>query len=157
MQWSFFRITVTGGEEALELNKFLRTVLVLNVHREFVSQGDGSFWAIAVEYLPATGTSAGRGSEGNGKTDFRAILSPADFTLFARLREWRKAAANSEAVPVYTIFTNEQLAEMARRRCSSKAALGEIDGIGAGRIEKYGEAVLELIAAAGGDSSGKPL
>ncbi|MEI6206877.1 MAG: HRDC domain-containing protein [Desulfuromonadales bacterium] len=145
MQWAFYRIPVIGGAESDELNRFLRSVRVLTVHREFVDQGDASFWALAVEYLPAA-DSGHRSARGiSSKTDFKALLPPEDFALFARLREWRKQAANTEAVPVYTIFTNEQLAEMSRRRPSSVSALGEIDGIGQGRIEKYGKVVLEVI------------
>ena len=49
MQWAFFRIPVTGGEEGDSLNRFLRSVRVLNLHREFVGQGDASYWAVAVE------------------------------------------------------------------------------------------------------------
>ncbi|OQX16461.1 MAG: hypothetical protein BWK76_11595 [Desulfobulbaceae bacterium A2] len=45
--------------------------------------------------------------------------------MFARLREWRKARAEAEAVPVYTIFTNDQLAEIVRLRCSTQAAWGK--------------------------------
>jgi len=145
MQWSFFRIPVTGGAASEELNRFLRSVRVLTVHREFVGQGDPSYWALAVEYLPATDSTQlvmrGVGS----KTDFKALLPPEDFALFARLREWRKQMAFAEALPVYAIFTNEQLAEMARRRCTSAAALREIDGIGQGRLDKYGSAVIEVI------------
>jgi hypothetical protein len=51
MQWAFYRIPVTGGDESADLNRFLRSVRVLTVHREFVGQGDASFWALAVEYL----------------------------------------------------------------------------------------------------------
>lgn len=145
MQWAFYRIPVTGSVEATELNRFLRTVRVLNCHREFVANGDASYWAMAVEYLPALENAARPGREAGAKVDFKAVLPPEDFALFARLREWRKALANSEAVPVYTIFTNEQLAEMSRRRCSSLATLAEIEGVGQGRTEKYGRAVLDVI------------
>ena len=146
MQWSFLRIPVIGGDEAEELNRFLRSVRVLNVHREFVSHGDASFWAVAVEYLPGEAGSRGKREAGAERVDFRAVLSPEDFSLFARLREWRKEVGVAEGVPVYTIFTNEQLAEMARRRPSTRTALAEVDGIGKGRIEKYGEAVLGVVA-----------
>ena len=118
MQWSFYRIPVAGGDAAGEFNHFLRTVRVLTVHREFVSQGESSFWAMAVEYLPSAGTSPVSKKEPPVKSnvDFKSVLAPDDFTLYARLREWRKETGHTEAVPVYTIFTNEQLAEMARRR-----------------------------------------
>ena len=145
MQWSFYRIPVTGGAASEELNRFLRSVRVLTVHREFVGQGDASYWALAVEYLPATDSTQPVMRGISSKTDFKALLPPEDFALFARLREWRKQIANTEALPVYAIFTNEQLAEMARRRCTSPAALREIDGIGQGRLDKYGRAVMEVI------------
>lgn len=152
MQWTFFRIPTIGGVEVEELNRFLRSVRVLNVHREFVGQGDASYWALAVEYLPGeAGSRARRETAGAEKVDFKAILSPDDFSLFARLREWRKQTGASEAVPVYTIFTNEQLAELARRRPASRAKIAEIEGIGKGRIDKYGEAVITIV---GGFSDG---
>jgi superfamily II DNA helicase RecQ len=51
--------------------------------------------------------------------------------------------AEKEGVPVYVVFTNEQLAEMVKKKVSSKAALKEIEGVGEARVEKYGDAVLE--------------
>ena len=150
MQLAFFRIPVNGGAEAEELNCFLRTVRLLNVHREFVAQGDASFWAVAIEHLVGDKpTTLLRNSDRSGavtaKVDFKNILSPEDFTVFARLREWRKQTATTEAVPVYTIFTNEQLAEMAKRRCATLSSLGDIEGVGKGRLDKYGCAVVTII------------
>ena len=46
-------------------------------------------------------------------------------------------------MPVYVVFSNEQLAAMVRQRVASKAALKEIEGLGDARVEKYGAAVLE--------------
>ena len=147
MQWAFFRIPVTGDALAEELNRFLRSVRVLVVHREFVAQGDASFWALAVEYQASEAAVASHSSrrDSDRRVDYKSVLSADDFTLFARLREWRKEQANTDAVPVYTIFTNDQLAEIAKRRCSTVAALGEIDGVGQGRIEKYGQMVLAML------------
>ena len=58
--------------------------------------------------------------------------------MFARLREIRKEIAQADAVPVYTVFTNEQLAQMVQARATTKAALEKIAGVGDARIEKYG-------------------
>lgn len=158
MQWAFYRIPVTGSDQAIELNRFLRTVRVLNCHREFVANGDASFWAMAVEYMPPVEAAARPARDAVAtKVDYKTVLPPEDFALFARLREWRKVLANSEAVPVYTIFTNEQLSEMARRRCSSLAALTEIDGIGQGRLDKFGRAALEVIGGFGNGAGEGPV
>ncbi len=62
------------------------------------------------------------------------------------LREWRKTVATNDAVPVYTIFTNEQLAEIAKKKVLSKSELNEVAGVGPGRLEKYGDSIIELIA-----------
>ncbi len=146
MQYKFFRISVNNSSEAeAELNRFLRGPRILAVHREFVTQGESSFWAVAVEYLfgepPLEKTNPRR----REKIDYKEVLEPGDFAVYARLRDWRKQTGDAEAVPVYTILTNEQMAEIARRRCSSLAALGEISGIGAGRLEKYGQQILDLL------------
>ncbi len=49
---------------------------------------------------------------------------------------------------MYTIFTNEQLAKIVENRVTSKAGLLEIDGVGEGKISKYGLAVLKVVQAA---------
>jgi superfamily II DNA helicase RecQ len=53
--------------------------------------------------------------------------------------------AEKEGVPVYTVLTNEQLAQMVQKKVSSKAGLKEIEGVGEARVEKYGEAVLRVL------------
>ena len=50
--------------------------------------------------------------------------------MFARLRQVRKEMAQAEAVPVYTVFTNEQLAQMVQARATTRAALEKIAGVG---------------------------
>ena len=65
--------------------------------------------------------------------------------MFAKLRELRKEIAQAEAVPVYTIFTNEQLAQMVQSKVTTKTALEGIAGIGDARIEKYGTRILAFL------------
>lgn len=159
MQMAFFQIPAraeTGLQE--DLNRFLRTHRVLTVHREFVAQGDNSFWALAVEYLegPAPSSPGGHGAtraENKKRIDYKEVLSPADFALFAKLREWRKATAEKEGIPVYAIFTNEQLATIATSRPTSAAQLREAEGIGEAKAGKYGAGALEVIAGTGGSGS----
>ncbi len=130
-----------------EMNGFLRSHRVLTVTKEFVAEGENSFWTFCVEYLESSvGMSSGGGTVGKGpKVDYREVLNAAEFALFSRLRDFRKTAAEKEAVPVYAIFTNDQLAEMVKRKSKTKAALREIEGVGESRVEKHGEAVLALL------------
>ena len=66
--------------------------------------------------------------------------------VLSRLRDWRKAVAEKEGVPVYVVLTNEQLAQMVQKQVKSKAGLKEIEGVGDARVEKYGEALVQLLA-----------
>lgn len=107
------------------------------------------FWSFCVDYLEPTGNPpAGRLGGGKSKVGDREVLSPEDFPVFAKLRELRKAIAQQEAVPVYTLFTNEQLAQMVQTKAASKAALERIAGVGDARTEKYGPRLLEFLAQA---------
>jgi superfamily II DNA helicase RecQ len=142
MQLRFFTILVLGGEDAAdELNRFLAGHCVLAVDRQLVQNGGASVWAVCVSYEPA-GESRPPAAK-RGKVDYRAVLSEADFTLYARLR---KEIAETEGVPLCSLFTNEQMAEMVTRRVDSVTALREIPGVGEARVEKYGARFLEALA-----------
>lgn len=146
MHIDFFVIPVHGGEdESARLNSLLNSVRVLCVDREFVSDGTNSFWSICVQHQ-----SPGQRPAGIGKkppVDYKEVLSPEAFAIFARLRELRKSIAAEEAIPPYSIFTNEQLAQMVQRNVQTAAALQEIPGIGEARVSKYGSRFLPLIIA----------
>lgn len=150
LQYRFFTIPIKAVHEAeSELNHFLRTVRVITIHREFVTQGENSFWGMAVEYMengnPQTASSGIPGT-GRKNIDYREVLSPEDFAIFVKLREWRKVTAVQEAVPVYTLFTNEQIAKMAEARITQISELQKVSGIGDARVKKYGEAVTRIVA-----------
>ncbi len=148
MPYRFFVIPARdAGAAAAELNGFLRGRRVLSVDRRWVDQGSESFWSFCVDYLDSGEGSAVAGKNGGarGKVDYRDVLSPEDFAVFARLRQARKEIAQAEAAPVYTVFTNEQLAQMVRSRAATKAGLEKIAGVGDARIEKYGERMLEVL------------
>jgi ATP-dependent DNA helicase RecQ len=64
---------------------------------------------------------------------------------FARLRVWRLDTAKSHGVPPYVIFHDAHLAEIARRAPSDLDELREIPGVGAAKLERYGEDVLRAL------------
>jgi len=69
----------------------------------------------------------------------------ADPELVAALKAWRTEQARQQAVPPYVVFHDRTLLELAARRPGSLAELGEVGGIGAAKLERYGEALLELL------------
>jgi superfamily II DNA helicase RecQ len=146
MPFEFIQIPANGqGSAKEELNKLLRGGRIASVRKEFVPNGEDSFWAFCIEFLDGVlGTDKGR-SGSAPKVDYKEVLSAEDFAVFSKLRDLRKALAEKEAIPAYSIFTNEQLAAMVTGKVESQAALAKIEGIGAARIEKYGAAFLTVL------------
>ena len=149
MQFKLFSIPAMGDAEAEEeLNRFLRSHRAVSVQKELVVNGDTPCWCICVEYLLNSQLPEGKGG-GRSRVDYKEILSADDFAVFVRLRETRKELAGREAIPVYAVSTNEQLAEMAKSRATTLADLKKIDGFGDAKAEKYGETFLATIRLAG--------
>ena len=148
LQYKFFRVPVKSLEQwEDEINRFIRSVKVVHIERNFIDQGENSFWALAIEYLSGdVGSQAGMDTRKRAKVDYKELLSPEDFSVFVKLREWRKSVASHEGVPVYVIFTNEQLAQIAEKRVVTLADLEKIDGVGESRINKYGKDVIKIVS-----------
>ena len=148
MQLKCFTLPIKNSVEAeAEMNGFLRGHRILAVKKEFVADGENSFWTFCVEYLDGSAVAA-TGGRRAPKVDYKELLNPEEFQLFSQLRDWRKAVAGKEGVPVYAVLTNEQLAQVVQKNVQSKAGLKEVEGVGEARIAKYGEALLQLLAVA---------
>ena len=65
--------------------------------------------------------------------------------LFALLRQKRKELADEAGVPPYVIFSDKTLAEMAAYYPQSITSLLTISGMGQVKLQRYGEAFLEII------------
>ena len=89
-----------------------------------------------------------RGRErGDARTARVAIEVPsADRPLFEALRGLRTRLAREQGVPPYVIFHDATLREIARQRPQTPGDLALIGGIGAGKIERYGDEVLDVVA-----------
>ncbi|ETK31259.1 ATP-dependent DNA helicase [Microbispora sp. ATCC PTA-5024] len=80
----------------------------------------------------------------------RCATCPADYdeALLERLRAWRTGAAKEAKVPAYVVFTDVTLQAIAERVPTSEEDLLTIAGIGRVKLERYGDAVLELCRGA---------
>ncbi|MGA8549103.1 MAG: DNA helicase RecQ [Stellaceae bacterium] len=76
-----------------------------------------------------------------------ADLDPAGQELWEALRAWRLEEARRQELPPYVIFHDTTLIEVARRRPAALAVLAEIPGIGASKLDRYGTAVIAVVAA----------
>ncbi|WP_280485318.1 DNA helicase RecQ [Nocardia cyriacigeorgica] len=74
-------------------------------------------------------------------------LAPEDVALFEKLREWRAATAKEQGVPAYVVFHDATLRDIAARKPADLRGLGAVGGVGENKLAKYGEQVLEVLAA----------
>ncbi len=70
--------------------------------------------------------------------------------LAVALKTWRSATARATGVPAYVVFHDTTLAAVAEAKPRDRAALLALPGVGPVKVERYGEAVLSLVAAHGG-------
>ena len=74
---------------------------------------------------------------------------PADNPLFDTLRTLRRDLAKEGGVPPYVIFHDSVLRDMAARRPAGRAELALLSGIGARKLDLYGDKFLEAIRSFG--------
>jgi len=75
-------------------------------------------------------------------------LAAADQPLFEALRRLRAELAREQSVPAYVIFHDATLRAIAERRPQTLDALGSVSGVGAAKLERYGEQVLAALREA---------
>jgi ATP-dependent DNA helicase RecQ len=80
------------------------------------------------------------------ETNMAASGDPANAPLVAALKEWRLRV--SAGKPAYTVAHNRTLESIAATRPATLDQLAAIRGVGPAFIERYGEQVLTLLAAA---------
>lgn len=69
-----------------------------------------------------------------------------DEGLFEILRSWRAEVAQANSVPAFVVFTDTTLMAIAEDKPGNLRQLSQISGVGKSKLERYGEAVLELVA-----------
>ena len=83
----------------------------------------------------------------------RMLVSEEDAPLLAALKAKRRALAEAQRVPAYVIFNDRTLIEMAELRPATLDSLAGITGVGAKKLERYGQAFLQVIT---GDAPDTP-
>ncbi len=106
-----------------------------------VLRGEAEVW-MREEVLARAGAARSSSNKKNATVD----LSDDQLEIFERLREWRLEEAREQGVPPYVVFGDATLRALAVHVPVSAEALLEISGIGQAKLEKYGEAVLALLA-----------
>jgi ATP-dependent DNA helicase RecQ len=72
-------------------------------------------------------------------------LPPAAAPLFERLRAWRAATARALGAPAYVVFADATLRGIALTEPSTLDELSQVSGVGAAKLERFGDAVLAIV------------
>lgn len=76
----------------------------------------------------------------------KAMVSEEDAPLLSALKAKRRALSEAARVPAYVIFPDRTLFEMAEKRPVTLDDMARIGGVGAKKLERYGDTFLEVIA-----------
>ncbi len=72
-------------------------------------------------------------------------LSGADASLFEALKAIRRALATEKKVPAYVVFADKTLLDMVCLKPQSRDQMAMVHGVGAAKLEQYGEAFLKVV------------
>ncbi len=89
---------------------------------------------------PKAGRAAGKGATAP------ADLDPLALARFMALKAWRAEVAREHNLPAYVVFHDATLADMARIGPQNLAELGTISGVGAKKLQAYGDQILAVLA-----------
>lgn len=138
---------IVGGDEVAMLKPVSRALLLRDALRtnehgglEFgpearaILKGEAKLELV----LPPRRERRRRGAKG-------AVPNPVGNPLFEALRAKRREIAQETGLPPYVIFHDSVLRDMAMARPDSLAALGRVSGVGARKLDAYGQDFLNVI------------
>ncbi len=139
------------GFDDTPVRDFVKDKEVLALGAHFFSKNQGHYLTVVVTYTLPSPTAAAAPRTVPARTPreapWRDLLTEADLPLFNTLRDWRRTQSQREGIPPYIICNNRQCALLVRSRPQTLAALGTIEGFGAAKLERYGQALLALLAS----------
>jgi ATP-dependent DNA helicase RecQ len=143
---SVLRQLVATGAVAVNAERF--STLELTEGSRAVLKG-----TVAVRLRESVSAPAGRRTRTTRSRSERVApaavaLDAAGQNLFAALKAWRAEVAKANNLPAYVIFHDATLAAIAERAPRSLDDLRGLSGMGASKMDKYGDEVLRVCAAA---------
>ena len=145
-QYASFYISPFGEKSVTDdLNAFLRSHRIVNVEKKLIDGERGTGWVFLIEY----GNTENKNSYGasSQRVDYREMLNPVEYALFDKLRNLRKEIAEKSGIPVYAVFTNDQLANMVKKPPKTAKDLLSISGVGESRVKQYGESFITFFSS----------
>ncbi|MCJ8168811.1 DNA helicase RecQ [Atopomonas sediminilitoris] len=111
-------------------------------------RGEATLQLRREQHQPAR--SAARGSAA------RDLVRSDERDLWEALRTLRKQLAQEHSVPPYVIFPDATLLDMLRQQPTSLSQMAQVSGVGARKLERYGEAFLAVLQGSAPVSAARP-
>jgi hypothetical protein len=146
--------SLMDGLDDAPLREFIKDKEVLAIREHFFMRNELPYLALLVTYnipvpQPNTAPAQQAGNQpGRREESWREWVAEADIPLFNALRDWRAERSKQDGLPPYVICTNRQLAAMIADRPQTLAKLGQVEGFGKNKLERYGKEILTVLARA---------
>ena len=144
MQIKLFTLPIFDCEHSEEeMNKFLRSHRILQTERHFCPD-NGGYWAILVEYMDGEPTAESPVAYRKEKKDFSEGMTDEEKKRYENFKKIRRELATSRSIPAYMIFTNEELAILAKIPQLNADTSKNIKGIAPSRLKDNVEHFYEV-------------
>jgi ATP-dependent DNA helicase RecQ len=113
----------------------------------FVGENDGETKSTKSRSAPMRNEQRSRPrnvKDGKGKDADLPTCAPEAERLAAQLKAWRSGEAKRLGVPAYLVLNDRTLIRVANARPGTPNQLLAVDGIGPAKVEKFGQAILQL-------------
>ena len=153
MQFKLFKVPLSDTHQAeQELNKFLQSHRVLQVERHFCPDANG-YWAFCLEYVGNASLDGEPSVSRQAKKNYSKELNEEEFRRFEFFKNVRRQIAQQKALPAYMIFTDAELAVLARVPELSEETAKTVKGVAPSRLREY---VSYFYVITDGEESGEP-
>jgi len=125
------------------LNTFLRSKRVLQEEHCLVESDGGPLWCFCIKYLEVGETPAKGKAD---RVDYREVLDAESFQRYSAFREIRKKVAEEDGLKVFQVFTNRELAELAKLEELTVEVMNKVPGIGKKKLERFGARFIKYAA-----------
>ncbi|HEU5049210.1 MAG TPA: ATP-dependent DNA helicase RecQ [Gemmatimonadales bacterium] len=144
-EWEARRATIVRLFELLEAGR-CRHQGILGYFDEAIDPCGSSCDVCTGETVEAltAGAAPGRAAGNRGRS--AELPADVDVRLLERLKQLRRRLADAAGVPAYVIFSDRTLIEMAQRKPATASELLAVAGVGAVKLERFGEEFLREIA-----------
>ena len=136
MQIKIFTLPIYSSERSEdELNKFLRSHRILQTERHFCPD-NGGYWTILVEYLDNDSVANVLPASRKDHKDYAKELKEEELSRYDNFKKIRRKLATERNMPAYLIFTNEELAILAKMPILGHTGTGVLSGYADLMMEK---------------------